>query len=96
MEKKKMITIGLIAWGVFTIGYIVNDQVKDFKNNYSQKVYVQGQVDTINTLIEKASECKPFSVFSGEKEVNLIGVDCLQKDQAQTQGGGGQVQTPQE
>lgn len=46
-----------------------------------QNAYMAGQNDTVNKLLEQASnkECKPFNVYAGDKKADLINVSCLQQ-----------------
>ena len=83
--------IVLIIWAIFTVGYIINDQVGNFKDNYLKRAYLGGQQDAVNKLITQAETCKTFNVYSGDKKVNLVSVDCLKKQQA---GNNQQVNTP--
>lgn len=84
MERKKMITIGLVAWAVFTVAYIITDQIRDFKLFYVQQVsrdsYNRGQEDTVLKLIEESRKCEPFFISIGDNKVDLIAVDCLDKN----------------
>ena len=97
MKKQQMISIGLVAWGIFAIGYVINDQIQDFKLSYvqraSQQAYTQGQADAVTKLMTESAKCEPFSVFAGEDKVSLISVECLQK--AQQEQGGGTPPVPQ-
>jgi len=54
----------------------VNNVWSDFKNVQLTQAYNQGRTDTINLLIQEAEKCQPFSVFSGEKEIQLIKTGC--------------------
>lgn len=44
------------------------------------KIRWQGYAIAINGIIREAEnpECRPFNVFSGEKQIQLINVNCLQ------------------
>ena len=41
-----------------------------------QQAYQQGRTDTINVLISEAEKCQAFSVFSTEKQIQLIKLGC--------------------
>lgn len=85
INKKSIGFVILLAWAVFALGYIAYDQYQDFKVNQLGRAYGQGQNDTVNQLIQRADKCEPFSIYSGDKEVNLISVSCLQQGQANQQ-----------
>lgn len=66
----------VFLWIVFSVVYIVNDIWINFKNVQMGQAYEQGRADTINVLIQEAEKCQSFSVFSGEKEIQLIKIGC--------------------
>jgi len=75
--KPKIILYFLVfLWIVFSIIYIVNNVWSDFKNVQLTQAYNQGRTDTINTLIQEAEKCQPFSVYNGEKDIQLIKKGC--------------------
>lgn len=71
----------LTLWVVFSFLYISWNMYENFKMNVMQNAYIAGQNDTVNKLIEQATnkECKPFNVYAGDKKADLINVECLQK-----------------
>ncbi len=73
-------------WVIFSFVYISYNIFDNFRNGVLQNAYVAGQNNTINSLIEQASnkECKPFNVYSGDKKVDLINVACLQQTSKET------------
>lgn len=79
LTKNTFINIWIWLWIVLSIVYIWYDLFSKFTMNVMQKSYVSWQTDTINSLITEAKkECKPFEVYSWEKKVALINVECLQ------------------
>lgn len=67
------------AFILYTIGV-------DFRDGLLRKAYEAGKTDTINALMENATngKCEAVNVFSGEKKVDLLDVSCLRKaDSAQ-------------
>lgn len=71
----------LTLWAVFSFVYISYNIYNNFRTQVLQNAYMTGKSDTVNALIEQASnkECKPFNVYAGEKKVDLINVSCLQQ-----------------
>lgn len=80
-KKKDWKSIILISWAALSFVYIAWGFYQDFRFTVMQNAYVAGQTDTVNKLLEQASnkECKPFNVYSGEKKADLINVSCLQQ-----------------
>ncbi len=72
----------LTLWAVFSFVYISYNIYNNFRTQVLQNAYMTGKSDTVNALIEQASnkECKTFNVYSGEKKVDLINVSCLQQN----------------
>ena len=66
----------VFLWIIFSIFYIVNDVWSNYKNVQLVQAYNQGRTDTINILIQEAEKCQPFSVYSEEKEIQLIKIGC--------------------
>jgi hypothetical protein len=80
ITKKLILNIIFLLWLIFSLGYIINDLWSDFKVVKLNQAYQQGRIDTINELIRQAQTCQQFPVFSGEKRVNLINIDCLKSE----------------
>ena len=84
MTSGRKIVILLIAmvavYIVFSLGYIVYKEWKEFKIDVEQRSFLEGRNETIEQVIQRAQNesCEPFAVFSLEKEVSLINVECLQ------------------
>lgn len=77
--KKYWPIILVLIWVVFSLVYILNDFWSDFKEKRLLQAYEQGRTDTINTVITEAEKCQPFSVFSGEKQIQLMNLGCPQQ-----------------
>jgi len=78
LSKKTILCVLISLWMVFSVAYIISDVWSDFKNNQILRAYEQGRVDTINTLIAEAESCQAFPVFSAEKQIQLININCLE------------------
>ena len=77
-KKIGFIVVGI--WIIFSVIYICRDAWQNFITTKLNQAYQPGRADTINALIQQAeSSCQPFSVFSGEKQIQLINGDCLSK-----------------
>jgi len=76
ISKKLILNIVVLVWLIFSVVYICYDAWKDFQTGKLAQAYQAGRVDTINSLITEAEKCQPFSVFSAEKQVQLIKVNC--------------------
>jgi len=79
LSKNIILYFLVLLWIVFSLGYIINDLWSDFKNVQISQAYQRARTEIINQLIQEAEKCQPFSVFSGEKKIKLIKVDCLEK-----------------
>lgn len=73
---KKILYFLVFLWVIFSVAYIVNDIWTNYKNVQLVQAYNQGRTDTINVLIQEAEKCQSFSVYSEEKEIQLIKVGC--------------------
>ena len=78
ISKKLVFRALFFIWAVFSVIYILWDVWGDFKNQKLAQAYQQGRTDTVNALIAEAEKCQPFSVFTSEKQIQLIKVDCPQ------------------
>jgi len=77
ISKKFILNIVLVIWIVFSVGYILYDIWSDFRFKALNEAYQQGRIDTINSLVQQAEKCEAIPIFSGEKSVKVINVDCL-------------------
>ncbi len=85
MKKQYVLTITCIilaAWLVFSCIYIANNIWGDFKNEQMAQAYSQGQNDTIVRIIDGAKQCNSFNIVSGDKQIELIAVNCLKSNTA--------------
>lgn len=79
LSKKTVGYLLIFVWLVFSIGYIVWDVWTDFKNVQMLNAYQQGVAKTIDQIIQEAEKCQPIPIFSAEKRIQVINVDCLEK-----------------
>ena len=79
MEKNKIFIALIIGWMIFSLGYIAYDQFQGFKLKKVQQAYQAGLSDSINRLMNESEKCEAIPLYSGDKQVNLIAIDCLQK-----------------
>jgi len=77
ITKKLILNIVLILWIIFSVIYILYDVWSDFKLKVLNQAYQQGRADTINALIQQAGTCDSIPIFSGEKKIEVINVECL-------------------
>lgn len=78
LSKKTILHILVLLWIIFSVAYIIWDLWSDFKNVQILNAYEQGRIDIINTLMQEAEKCEPIPIFSGEKEIQLVDIDCLE------------------
>ena len=78
LSKKIILYFLAFFWIIFSVVYIVNNIWSNYKNFQLLQAYEQGRIDTINTLIRAAEKCEPIPVFSEEREIELIRMDCLE------------------
>lgn len=85
----------LLLYAVLSTWYIVDNEISKFKNVQLYNAITQTKTDTVNTLIQEASnkECQPFPVYSGANQVYLINVNCLKQANDNTNTGTG-IGTP--
>jgi len=72
-------TMVLVLWLIFSIPFVAITGWKYFNGFIYTKGMQAGQSNAVITLIQEASKCKPFPVHAGDATVNLISVECLQK-----------------
>ena len=73
----KKVTVFVIVWMVFSIGYIAYDQWQGFKFSRVQVAYERGISDSVESLIEESKNCQPIPLYDGAKKVEVISVGCL-------------------
>ena len=76
-SQKKQIAI--LLWIAFSVFYILLDIYQGFRAGIVEQAYLSGKTSTAAALMEIAEDpsCKPFSVFIGEKKIDLVNVACL-------------------
>lgn len=79
-QKQTIVQVGLGLYIIGTLIYIGYTQWSNFKMQYADQAFQSGQTDVIERLITQAEQpdCLPFSVYTADKEVQLVNVDCLQ------------------
>ncbi len=86
-NKKTIFFTVVFVWGIFAVWYVLNDQWQDFKVREIEKSYeagVQAGINkAVNTVIVEASKCAQVPLSNSEKEINVVSVECLQKNPAQ-------------
>jgi hypothetical protein len=85
--QPRYLKIALGVYIVISLGYMAVTQWNNFKTNYIEKSYTQGQRDTIAQLLTQANdeECKSFAVYLDTTQVELINVNCVQNQAATTE-----------
>ncbi len=80
LSKKNLLTILLVLWVIFSVGYIGWNIWSDFRVEMLNRAYQQGITDAVNQLISQAEkECKPVTVFNQaeNKQIELVNAVCL-------------------
>ncbi len=81
LSKKTIGSLILFLWLVFSVVYITNDIWSNYKDVQLVLAYDQGRADVINTIIQEAETCQIVPVFSGEKEIMIVNMACLELTQ---------------
>jgi hypothetical protein len=78
LSPKKVV---LWLYVLVSIVFIVYTLFVGFRDGVLRNAYEAGRSDTVNALIGKATDgkCEAVNIFSGDKKVDLINVECLQK-----------------
>jgi hypothetical protein len=73
--KKTLIVVVI----VFLAGYVIYDVSLKVISGFR----LQGYQIAVQELVKQAEneECYPFEIFTGEKRINLINIDCLQSQE---------------
>lgn len=79
INKITAIFVVLIIWAVFSLLYIAVDVWRDFQVNQMQQAFNQGSASAVSQIFTRTAECQPVNLFSGEEEINLIRVSCLEQ-----------------
>ena len=81
MNKK--IWIGLIiAWIVFSIGYVIRDRWVGYRANQAQQVEqakALGKADAIKSLVREVAKCGEVPLMDGEVTKKVVALECLQR-----------------
>lgn len=69
------------AYIVISLVYIFFTLWTNFKTNVMERSFNNGYAASVRQIMEEASkpECQPFTVFEGEKRIELVNIGCLQK-----------------
>ncbi|MFN3302044.1 MAG: hypothetical protein ACK413_03405 [Patescibacteria group bacterium] len=78
---KRILNLLLVLWVLFSLGYIGWDIFNKFKFRVFQAGYQQALTDSVKSIIQQAEKCQTVSVFEGGKRVDLISINCLQKQE---------------
>ena len=71
-----------IGWLLFSIYYVGRDFYGKYQTNVIQTSYQKGYTDSINSLINEAKKCQPFTAYNQNDKIELIWTDCLNNNQA--------------
>jgi hypothetical protein len=84
ITQNQMIKLAVALYVVLSFAYILLTGWNNFKTNYAQRAYAEGQAATVNQVIQQAesSNCQPFAVYNEEKQIQLINVTCLEGQNA--------------
>ena len=78
--NKRNIFVALVfIWVIFSVIYIIRDQWQDYKIRELQQAYQSGAGDAVNTIIKEALQCKQVPLMSGETKINIIAIECLER-----------------
>lgn len=86
LDKKTTWTIVLTLYILASAIFIVYVLYQNFKINYIEKSYTNGQEATIAQIITQAEDeaCSAFYVYTASKKVQLINTACLTVAEEQT------------
>ncbi len=98
LNKRVIFLAAVLVWAVFSVWYIANDQWQDFKVREIEESYeagIQAGINkAVNTVIIEASKCTQVPLSNSEKEINVVSVECLQKNPPQQPSTQPSVQAP--
>jgi len=78
MNKKEIFATVVTVWIIATTGYVLYDQWSNYQINGVRKAY-ETAVNQVIAEVEK-SGCQPFSIYSGQKKVELVDFECVKKE----------------
>lgn len=98
-KKTALLILGL--WIVFSLGYVLRDQLLKFQAKQNLAAYQNGVADTIRTLMGRAELCQPVVLIDGDKKTELGKLGCpkeqpQEKQPVPTQEGRPVEQSPAE
>lgn len=78
IDAKRLALGGYIILSLLYIAYTL---FAGFRDGMLRNAYDTGRTDTVKALIEKATDgkCETLNVYAGDKKVDLVNVECLQK-----------------
>ncbi len=91
--KKIILLTILVVWVLFSTGYIVYLKLNSIYKEKLNQAYNSGIGYSIQTLITELKKCKPVTVYNQEEQVDVISVDCLEKQQTNNNQNNLQVQS---
>lgn len=79
INKKHIFPVIVICYIIVSLTYIGYDMWNNFKFQYSQQSFLQGQQAVIEQLVTQAQDpaCLPFPVYAGDTEIQLVNTACL-------------------
>lgn len=78
--KIKLIAVIFMILFLISISYIAYDKVSESFEKKYQVGYVQGNNDTINSIIDIVSKCESIEVdLSNGYKLNLVAYECFEK-----------------
>lgn len=86
INKATVAFIILIVWAVFSLVFIIVDAWRDFQVNQLQQAFNQGSASAISQIFSRTKDCEAVNLFSGEEEINLVRVSCLEQAPEQVPG----------
>ena len=82
-NKTTAVIVVIAIYVALSLGYILFTEWRDYQANSLQQSFLEGRTFTIQQIIQQAENenCQPFFIFSDEKRVNLVNLDCLQLEE---------------
>ncbi len=79
---RKIIISLLVIWFIFSVAYIIRDQILEFINQLEKNAYRSGIIYSVKSILDGSENCQTVRVFINNRERTLIDVNCLKtKDQ---------------
>lgn len=72
----------MAVWLVAATLYMAYDLWSSYQSRLAKRHYQAGLAEAVSQVIAQAeqSQCQPFEVYSGEKKVFLLDIQCLSKE----------------